>query len=181
MEMETIKTYKLLRKKEDGVHSLYIDAEKPLPLGEWITAQAPSRHALEYIPQGYALIDMRTQCPVALQSEPPTAAQIISEQHRQCRWVKIIKDHQRETNYFDIGLTPEGMPICIGHNPGWHSWAEPTRTNDDMTDTVWAECQVRKDEYQAKPTRTRQADGTRKRIDWIISEHILIERIIDSI
>ena len=84
--METIKVYKLFRRDEVGIHPLFIDKYLCLPIGEWITARAPSDDVMKDVPTGYALIDLIRQSIVEMQAKRPTREQVKCYQLRFCRW-----------------------------------------------------------------------------------------------
>ena len=173
--METVKTYKLLRREADGLHPLFIDSAQVLPIGEWIEARAPNDIALQYVGTGFALIDLTRQRPLLMQDRRPRRAQIVKATHDRCRWVEMSNGKT-----YDIGIGSDGQVLRFAHRPGWHSSATPSLPAVDMTGKVWAECLIPADDYYTLHRNVSGLSSTHEPVDWLISNKIKIVKVIDG-
>ena len=173
--METVKTYKLLRREADGLHPLFIDSAQVLPIGEWIEARAPNDIALQYVGTGFALIDLTRQRPLLMQDRRPRRAQIVKATHDHCRWVEMSNGKT-----YDIGIGSDGQVLRFAHRPGWHSSATPSLPAVDMTGKVWAECLIPADDYYTLHRNVSGLSSTHEPVDWLISNKIKIVKVIDG-
>lgn len=176
--METIRTYKLLRHDEEGLHPLFIDKYQYLPMGRWIDAKAPSELTLSYEPEGYSLIHLYHQIVADRRDTKPTFKEVSSV--RFARWVEIRKDKRGRRRYYDIGIGSDGQVLRFAHRPGWHSSATPSLPAVDMTGKVWAECLIPADDYYTVHRNVSGLSRTHEPIDWYISQKIFIVRLVDS-
>ena len=177
--METIKTYKLLRFEADGLHPLFIDARRVLPIAEWIEAQAPDDLALQYVPTGFALIDMVNQRAVTYQQRRPRPNQVRASGRYRQRWVEIVEGkHGRKV--YDLGLATNGQVLRFAHRPGWHSSLTPSLPAVNMDGKVWAECLIPADGYYTLHRNISGLSKTHEPIDWLISKKIFITRLLDG-
>ena len=177
--METIKVYKLFRQEADGLHPLFIDREQLLPIGEWLTAQAPDDIALQYVGTGFALIDLRTQRPLLMQDNRPRRNQIVKASHDRCRWVEVTQGkHGRKV--YDIGIGSDGQVLRFAHRPGWHLSAEPRLPSVDMTGKVWAECLIPANDHYIIRRNISGLSRDREPIEWYISQQMLIVRVLPN-
>ena len=177
--METITTYKLLRFEGDGLHPLFIDAGRVLPIAEWIEAQAPDDLALQYVPTGFALIDMVNQRSVTYQQRRPRPNQVRASGRYRQRWVEVVEG-KRGHKVYDIGLTSEGRVTRFAHRPGWHSSAAPTLPCVNMEGKVWAECLIPADDYYIHRVNVSGLTKHHEPLEWYISQKIFITRLIES-
>ena len=173
--METVKTYKLLRREADGLHPLFIDSAQVLPIGEWIEARAPNDIALQYVGTGFALIDLTCQRPLLMQDRRPRRAQIVKATHDRCRWVEVSNGKT-----YDIGIGSDGQVLRFAHRPGWHSSATPSLPAVDMTGKVWAECLIPADDYYTLHRNVSGLSSTHEPVDWLISNKIKIVNVMDG-
>lgn len=177
--METIRTYKLLRRKRGRLYPLFIDAAQSLPVGEWIEAKAPNDLALQYCGTGFALIDLTRQRPTVFQDRRPRRNQIDQSTKQGCRWVEIA-DGKRGRHVYDLGIGSDGKVQRFAHRPGWHSSAEPRLPSVDMTGKVWAECLIPSDDYYIHRVNVSGLTADHQPLEWYISQKIYIERVIES-
>ena len=177
--METIKTYKLLRRDYFGIHTLFIDADMVLPIGEWIEARAPDDIALQYVGTGFALIDLQRQRPLIMQDRRPRRNQVNQATCNGCRWVEVTQS-KRGRHVYDLGIGSDGAVQRFAHRPGWHSSATPSLPAVDMTGKVWAECLIPADDYYTLHRNVSGLSRTHEPIDWYISKKIFIVRLVDS-
>lgn len=175
--MRTIKTYKLLRQKSDGLHPLFIDSAMVLPIGEWIEAQAPNDLALQYVGTGFALIDLTRQRPTLMQVRRPRPREVEQATANRCRWVEVTQTRQGR-HVYDLGLGSNGQVMRFAHRPGWHTSAEPQLPGVKMEGKVWAECLIPADEYTIHRANVSGLTATREPPEWYISQRLLIERVI---
>ena len=173
--METVKTYKLLRREADGLHPLFIDSAQVLPIGEWIEARAPNDIALQYVGTGFALIDLTRQRPLLMQDRRPRRNQIVKATHDRCRWVEVSNGKT-----YDIGIGSDGQVLRFAHRPGWHSSATPSLPAVDMTGKVWAECLIPADDYYTLHRNVSGLSSTHEPVDWLISNKIKIVNVMDG-
>ena len=174
--METIKVYKLFRRDEVGIHPLFIDKYLCLPIGEWITARAPSDEVMKDVPTGYALIDLIRQSIVEMQAKRPTREQVKRCQLRFCRWV----ERRDNGHLYNIGLGSDGQVLAFAHRPGWHLSAEPRLPSVDITGKVWAECLIPADDYYIHRVNVSGLTADHQPLEWYISQKIFIVRLVDS-
>ena len=176
--METIKTYKLLRRDEVGLHPLFIDAGRVLPIAEWIEAQAPDDLALQYVPTGFALIDMVNQRAVTYQQRRPRPNQVRASGRYRQRWVEIVEGkHGRKV--YDLGLATNGQVLRFAHRPGWHTSLTPSLPAVSMEGKVWAECLIPADDYYTLHRNISGLSQTHESIDWLISKKLFIVRLLE--
>lgn len=178
--METIKTYKLLRRDDHGMlHTLFIDSELPLPVGEWIEARAPDDIALQYVGTGFALIDIQRQRPLIMQDRRPRRNQVTKATRDGCRWVEVTQG-KRGRHVYDIGIGSDGAVQRFAHRPGWHTSAQPTLPAVDMTGKVWAECLIPANDYYIHRVNVSGLTAHHDPLEWYISKKIFIVRLIDG-
>lgn len=178
--METVKTYKLLRREADGLHPLFIDAGRVLPIAEWIEAQAPDDLALQYVPTGFALIDMVNQRAVTYQQRRPRPNQVRASGRYRQRWVEIVEGkHGRKV--YDLGLATNGQVIRFAHHPGWHSSAEPVLPGVSMEGKVWAECLIPADDYTIRRMNINGMTAKSQPVEWYISKKIMIVKVMNGL
>lgn len=178
--METIKTYKLLRRDKRGrLHPLFIDAAQVLPFGEWIDARAPDDIALQYVGTGFALIDMTRQRPTVFQDRRPRRNQIEQATKHECRWVEVA-DGKRGRYVYDLGIGSDGQVQRFAHRPGWHTSAEPRLPSVDMTGKVWAECLIPSDDHYIHRVNVSGLTADHEPLEWYISQKIFIVGLVDS-
>lgn len=177
--METIKTYKLLRLNEVGLHPLFIDKFVCLPRGEWIEARAPSDDALSYEPEGYSLIHLYHQRVMERRTNKPTAADVCRACVRFCRWVHITTDKRGKRHIYDMGIGTNGQVLRFAHRPGWHSSLTPSLPAVNMEGKVWAECEIPADDYYTLHRNISGLSKTHEPIDWLISKKIRIVRLLE--
>ena len=172
--METIKTYKLLRREADGLHPLFIDSAQVLPIGEWIEARAPNDIALQYVGTGFALIDLQRQRPLLMQDQRPRRNQIAKATRDHCRWVEVING-----KVYDLGLATNGQVLRFAHRPGWHTSLTPSLPAVSMEGKVWAECLIPSDDYYTLHRNVSGLSRTHNHIDWLISQKLFIVRLLE--
>lgn len=174
--METIKTYKLLRREADGLHPLFIDRDMVLPIGEWIEARAPNDIALQFVGTGFTLIDLTRQRPLLMQDRRPRRNQIVRATHEGCRWVEVSNG-----KVYDIGIGSDGQVLRFAHRPGWHTSLTPSLPAVDMTGKVWAECLIPAEDYYTLHRNISGLSKTHEPVDWLISNKIKIVRVMDGL
>ena len=177
--METIKTYKLLRRDEVGLHPLFIDKFVCLPMCEWINAKSPSDDALSYEPEGYSLIHLYHQRVMDRRSKKPTAEEVSRACVRFCRWVEIRQNKQRRKVY-DLGISSNGQVIRFSHHPGWHSSATPSLPTVNMDGKVWAECLIPANDYTIRHMNINGMTAKSQPVEWYISNMIMIVKILEN-
>lgn len=175
--MGTITTYKLLRQESDGLHPLFIDSAMVLPIGEWISARAPDDLALQYVPTGFALIDLARQRPLIMQDRRPRRDQVNKATRDGCRWVEVTQGRQGR-HVYDIGIGTTGQVLRFAHRPGWHTSATPSLPAVSMEGKVWAEVMIPTEgTYQLhRPISGLSRDH--EPVDWYISREMLITRVL---
>ena len=161
------------------LHTLFIDSELPMPVGEWIDARAPDNIALQYVGTGFALIDLQRQRPIIMQDRRPRRNQVNKSAHDACRWVEVTEG-KRGRHVYDLGIGSDGAVQRFAHRPGWHSSATPSLPAVDMTGKVWAECLIPADDYYTLHRNVSGLSRTHEPIDWYISQKIFIVRLVDS-
>lgn len=172
--METIKTYKLLRRDEVGLHPLFIDKFVCLPMGEWIEARAPNDIALQHVGTGFALIDLQRQRPLLMQDQRPRRNQIAKATRDHCRWVEVSNG-----KVYDIGLATNGQVLRFAHRPGWHTSLTPSLPAVSMEGKVWAECLIPADDYYTLHRNISGLSQMHEPIDWLISQKLFIVRLLE--
>lgn len=173
--METVKTYKLLRREADGLHPLFIDSAQVLPIGEWIEARAPNDIALQYVGTGFALIDLQRQRPLLMQDQRPRRNQIAKATRDHCRWVEVSNG-----KVYDLGLASNGQVLRFAHRPGWHTSLTPSLPAVSMEGKVWAECLIPADDYYTLHRNISGLSQTHEPIDWLISNKIKIVNVMEG-
>lgn len=174
--MRTIRAYKLLSVKPDGLHPLFIDSAMVLPIGEWIEARAPDDLALQYVPQGFALIDLRTQRPLIMQDRRPRRAEVNKATMDGCRWVEVRQTRQGR-HVYDIGIGTTGQVLRFAHRPGWHTSAEPRLPAVSMEGKTWAEVLIPADDYYQLHRNISGLSRDHVPVDWYISKKIYIVQL----
>ncbi len=177
--METIKTYKLLRKEELGLHSLFIGSRRCLPMNSWIEAWAPCDEVLKDLPTGFALISIPHQFVVTIQSKRPTAYQVNHDQIRFCRWVEV-RETKRGTRIYDLGISSDGRVMPFAHRPGWHTSAEPVLPGVNMDGKVWAECLIPKKGTYIHRVNVSGLTKHHEPLEWYISQKLYITRLMEA-
>ena len=175
----TVRTYKLLRLDEAGLHPLFIDRDMVIPIGEWIEARAPSDEQLSDLPEGFHMIQMHyTDEENKYTTERPSAIDIDSATWLRARWVEI-RQGKRGRKVYDLGIGTNGKQVVsFAHRPGWHSSREPSLPTVSMDGRVWAECLIPADDYYIHRANVSGLTATREPLEWFISKRIMIERII---
>ena len=177
--METIKVYKLFRQNDHGIlFPLFIDTKKSVPIGEWVTARAPSDEVLKELDEGYSLIDLPSQKMVSYQRiQKPYPNQVLDASHLQRRWVEVrTTKHGRKV--YDIGIGSTGQVLRFAHRPGWHTSAQPSLPAVDMTGKVWAECLIPADDYYILHRNISGLSRGHEAVDWYISKKLLIVKTL---
>ena len=177
--METIKTYKLLRREADGLHPLFIDSAQVLPIGEWIEARAPDTHNAILTSDGYHCVNMITNKKAMWLSRMPTRLEVIAATMTGKRWIQVTFDKRGRRRYYDLGLATNGQVLRFAHRPGWHSSAEPVLPGVNMEGKVWAECLIPADDYTIRHMNINGMTAKSQPIDWYISKRIMITRILE--
>ena len=175
--MQTIRAYKLLSVKPDGLHPLFIDSAMVLPIGEWLTARAPDDIALQYVPTGFALIDLRTQRPLIMQDRRPRRKQINKATHDGCRWVEV-RQTRTGRHVYDIGIGTTGQVLRFAHRPGWHTSATPSLPAVSMEGKAWAEVLIPADDHYQLHRNISGLSRTHEPVDWYISRQMLILKVL---
>ena len=179
--METIKTYKLLRLDDVGLHPLFIDRFLCLPMGEWIEAKAPTLEALFYEPNGYSLINLYSQRVMERRTTKPKPDEVARACIRFCRWIEVRTNKRNLRRYYDLGLSSNGKQVVsFAHRPGWHTSAKPSLPTVNMYGKVWAECLIPADDYYIIRRSISGITRTHEPIEWFISQKILITRLLDD-
>ena len=178
--METIKTYKLLRRNDHGIlFPLFIDTKKSIPIGEWVEARAPTDEVIRDVPEGYALIDLKEQKVIAYTTAKPHPSQVSYQSHLGRRWIQIVEGkHGRKV--YDLGLATNGQVIRFAHRPGWHTSLTPSLPAVSMEGKVWAECLIPADDYYTLHRNVSGLSRTHEPIDWLISNKIKIVKVMDG-
>jgi len=178
--METIRTYKLLRRNDHGIlFPLFIDTKKSIPIGEWIEARAPSDKAIKDVPEGYALIDLKEQNVIAYTIEKPHPSQVSYQSHLGRRWIQVVEDKRGKRHIYDLGLATNGQVLRFAHRPGWHTSLTPSLPAVSMEGKVWAECLIPADDYYTLHRNISGLSKTHEPIDWLISKKIRIVRLLE--
>ena len=177
--MRIIKTYKLLRKKSDGLHPLFIDADMVLPVGQWIDARAPDDIAIQYVGTGFALIDLQRHRPLIMQDRRPRQSQVNQATCNGCRWVEVEQGKYGRKVY-DIGIGSTGQVLRFAHRPGWHTSAQPSLPAVDMTGKVWAECLIPADDYYILHRNISGLSRDHEAVDWYRSTKLFIDKLIET-
>lgn len=173
--METIPVFKLFRQEPDGLHPLFIDSGKVLPIGEWLEARAPNDIAIQYVTTGFALIDLQHQKPLIIQDKRPRRNQITKATCDGCRWVEVSNGH-----VYNLGLSTDGQVIRFAHRPGWHSCITPRLLPVvNMTGKVWAECLIPSDDHYIFHRNISGLCKDHGPVDWYISQKIMIIKVIE--
>ena len=177
--METIKTFKLLRRDEIGLHPLFIDSGDVLPIGEWLEARAPTVEATIFINSGFALINTVTQGIVTLTQRKPTPIMVKTACKYRNRWIEVVQSKTGK-HVYDIGLATNGQVIRFAHHPGWHSSAEPVLPGVNMDGKVWAECLIPANDYTIRHMNINGMTAKSQPVEWYISQKIFITRLLDG-
>ena len=177
--METIKVYKLFRQEADGLHTLFIDRDMVLPIGEWIEARAPDDISLQYVGTGFALIDLQRQRPLIMQDRRPRRNQVNQATYNGCRWVEVTQG-KRGRHVYDLGIGSDGAVQRFAHRPGWHTSAKPSLPSVDMTGKVWAECLIPADDYYIHRVNVSGLTAHHDPLKWYISTKLFIDKLIET-
>lgn len=172
--MGTIKVYKLFRQEADGLHPLFIDRAKALPIGAWLEARAPNNDAIHWIGKGFALINLKRQVPMLIQSRRPRRDEVMTAIHTDSRWIEVD-----DGKVYDLGIGSNGLVLRFAHRPGWHSSSTPSLPAVDMRGKVWAECLIPSDDYYILHRNISGLSKGHSPIDWYISQKIFIVRVTD--
>jgi hypothetical protein len=124
---KTIKAYKLMRLVDGKLYPLYIDRAKPLEIGVWYNADAPSLDVLQRLDFGNHLIDLQTQRVIdhraSISKEDIKRANANNQ-----RWIHVIKQATK-IGYKQWGISKSGgkevKNDSYSYRPGWHAGQLP--------------------------------------------------------
>ena len=124
---KTIKAYKLMRLVDSKLYPLYIDRAKPLEIGVWYNADAPSLDVLQRLDFGNHLIDLQTQRVIdhraSISKEDIKRANANNQ-----RWIHVIKQATK-IGYKQWGISKSGgkevKNDSYSYRPGWHAGQLP--------------------------------------------------------
>ena len=119
------------------LHTLFIDADMVLPIGQWIEARAPDDIALQYVGTGFALIDLQRQRPLIMQDRRPRRNQVTKATRDGCRWVEVTEG-KRGRHVYDLGIGSDGAVQRFAHRPGWHTSALLSQSSPMVTTELFS-------------------------------------------